>query len=182
MAKQIGIVRLKGTIGGINFYASKNGGDLAREVGGGFSKKHRKKETLARILENASEFGRCSTTKKYFRMALAPYLCVRKDGNLHGRLVQLFTRLKDLDRVNRRGDRRVGRGLETPFGLNLLRGFVFTPSCNVMETLTATGTFDFTMRTFSVTNFEMKNVAFPKGATHLALTVGLLHFDFDRLE
>ncbi|MCG2420618.1 hypothetical protein K8089_16475, partial [Aequorivita sp. F47161] len=28
----------------------------------------------------------------------------------------------------------------------------------------------------------MKNVQFPAGATHLALTLGLLHFDFSTLE
>ena len=182
MAKQAGINKLKGTLGGINYYYSTNGGYLAREAGGGFSKKHRKKDTLVRTMENASEFGLCSTTKKYFRIALAPFLCVRKDGELHGRLVQLFTKLKSLDRVNRRGERRVARGLETPSGLYLLRNFVFTPLCNVMEVLAATGNFDFATRTFRVTNFDVKNVKFPPGATHMALAVGLLHFNFDTLE
>lgn len=182
MAKQAGVLKLEGTIGAINLYHSKNGGYLAREIGGGFSKKHRKMETFVRTMENASEFGHCSSTKKHFRIALAPFLCVRKDGELHGRMVQLFTRLKKLDFINRRGDRRIGRGLETPSGLNLLRNFVFTPSCNVMQVLAASGEFDFNTRAFSVTNFDIKNVSFPSGATHLALTIGLLHFDFDTLK
>lgn len=182
MAKQLGVIKLKGTIGDLNLYHSINGGYLARAIGGGFSKKHRKKETLVRTMENASEFGRCSTTKKHFRIALAPFLCVRKDGELHGRMVQLFTRLKDLDSVNRRGNRRVARGLETLSGVNLLRNFVFTPSCNVMQVLAASGSYDFINQTFSVSNFDIKNVNFPSGATDLALTLGLLHFDFDTLE
>lgn len=32
-----------------------------------------------------------------------------------------------------------------------------------------------------MTNFDVRNISFPAGATHLALTLGLLHFDFDTL-
>lgn len=178
MAKQTGIIKLKGTIGGVTYYETKIAGHLARTAGGGFSKGSKHKE---RTMENASEFGRCSKIKKAFRIALAPFLCVRKDGELHGRMVQLFTRLKDMDRVNSRGNRRVGAGIETPRGLQLFRDFAFTPSCNVMEVLAASVDFDFTSRILRVTNFDIRAVKFPAGATHMALTLGLLHFDFDTL-
>lgn len=181
MAKQTGTIKLKGTIGDINYYESKNGGHLARAAGGGFQKGSSGKESMVRTMENASEFGRCSKTKKVFRIALAPFLCVRKDGDLHGRMMRLFTKLKDLDSVNKRGDRRVGRGLEIPKGKQLLRDFAFTPSCTITEVLASSLNFDFDSRTLSVTNFDIKNVGFPSGATHLALTLGLLHFDFDTL-
>ncbi len=181
MAKQTGIIKLKGTIGDINYYESKNGGHLARAAGGGFQNGSKGKESMVRTMENASEFGRCSKTKKVFRIALAPFLCVRKDGVLHGRMTQLFTKLKDLDPVNSRGNRHVGRGLETLKGIDLLRSFVFTPSCNVTEELAASLHYDFDTRTLSVTNFDIKNTGFPSGATHMALTLGLLHFDFDTL-
>ena len=181
MAKQTGIIKLKGTIGDINYYKTKNGGDLAREAGGGFSKNPKNKESLVRTMENASEFGRCSKTKKAFKIALAPFLCVRKDGELHGRMVQMFTKLKDLDPVSSRGNRMVGRGLETPKCRQLLRSFVFTPLCNVIDVLAASVEFDFSSRTLRVTNFDIKSVKFPSGATHMALALGLLHFDFDTL-
>jgi len=102
MAKQTGSIKLKGTIGDINYYKSKNGGHLARAAGGGFQKGSMHKESMVRTMENATEFGRCSKTKKVFRIALAPFLCVRKDGALHGRMMQLFTKIKDLDLVNSR--------------------------------------------------------------------------------
>lgn len=181
MAKQVGIIKLKGTIGDTNYYESKNGGHLARAAGGGFQKGSKHKESMVRTMENASEFGRCSKTKKAFRLALAPFLCVRKDGVLHGRMIQLFTKLKDLDPESSRGNRYVGRGLETAKGIDLLRSFVFTPSCTVTEVLAASLQYDFDTRTLSVTNFDIKNVGFPSGATHMALTLGLLHFDFDTL-
>ncbi|AFL79731.1 hypothetical protein Aeqsu_0208 [Aequorivita sublithincola DSM 14238] len=182
MAKQTGTIKLKGTIDGINYYKSKVGGHLARAAGGGFSKNPKNKESLVRTMENATEFGRCSRTKKVFRIALAPFLCVRKDGALHGRMIQLFTKLKNLDPVNSRGKRCVGEGLRTPLGVELLGSFVFTPSCNVIEVLAASLNFDFNTRTLSVSNFDVKNVSFPAGATHIALTLGLLHFDFNTLE
>jgi hypothetical protein len=181
MAKQTGTLKLKGTIGDINYYRSKSGGYLARAAGGGFQKGSKHKESMVRTMENASEFGRCSKTKKVFRIALAPYLCVRKDGELHGRMVQLFTKLKDLDTMNSRGNRRVGRGLETPKGKQLLRDFAFTPSCSTTEVLACSLNYDFDTRTLSVTNFDIKDVGFPAGSTHMALTLGLLQFDFDTL-
>ncbi len=182
MAKQTGTIKLKGTIGDINYYKSKNGGHLARAAGGGFQKGGMHKESMVRTMENATEFGRCSTTKRVFKNALAPFLCVRKDGELHGRMVQLFTRLKDLDAVNKRGERRVGRGLDTSKGKQLLRDFAFTPSCIITEVLACSLNYDFDTQILSVTNFDIKNVSFPAGATHMALTVGRLHFDFDTLE
>lgn len=182
MAKQTGTIKLKGTIGDINYYKSKNRGHLVRAAGGGFQKGSKHKEQMARTMENASEFGRCSKTKKVFRIALAPFLCVRKDGELHGRMVQLFTKLKDLDAVNTRGKRCVGRGMESPLGVQMLNSFVFTPSCKVMDILAASVYYDFNSRTLRVTNFDIKNTGFPSGATHMALTLGLLHFNFDTLD
>ncbi|MEH6763730.1 MAG: hypothetical protein V7655_04450 [Aequorivita antarctica] len=182
MAKQIGIIRLKGTIGDTNFYSTPNGGDLARTAGGGFNSNDiKKKDTMVRVRENASEFGHCSKVKKAFRVSLAPFLCVRKDGSLHSRMMTLFTKIKSMDRVSRRGNRTVGKGLETPLGLDLIYNFVFTPACNVIDTIGASASYDFGIRSCGITNFDIKNVSFPSGATHMALSLGLLHFDFNTL-
>lgn len=182
MAKQTGSIRLKGTIGGINYYHSKNGGDLARSAGGGYTRESIKsKPSMVRTRENASEFGHCSSVKKHLRMALAPFLCVHKDGNLHVRLMRMLTELKKLDAVNDRGNRRVGQGLATPKGKELLENFDFTPGCKVHKILGASLDYNFGTRSLNVTNFDIKAVRFPDGASHMALTLGLLHFDFDLL-
>lgn len=179
MARQVGSIRLKGTIDGVNYYQHKDAGDLARRAGGGFSSGVSKQGKNSRPKENASEFGHCSRVKMRFRIALAPFLSVRKDGRLHGRLMQTLMKLKVLDRVNARGERRVGRGLESPLGRQLMGSFVFTPQCSVIDVLGAVVTFDFASRTLTVTNLDIRNVSFPSGATHMALTLGLLRFDFD---
>ncbi len=182
MAKQIGIIPLTGTLKGINFYV-REGKPLARKAGGGFSSDAiKKKPKMVRVRENASEFGHCSSVKKHFRLSLSPFLCIRKDGKLHGRMMQLFMKLKNLDRINIRGQRRVGPGIDTEAGKQLLRNFVFTPDCDVLAVLGAAGNYDSMAGTYSLTNFDIRNVWFPEGATHLALTLGLLHFDFESLE
>lgn len=182
MARQTGIIRLKGTIGDVNFYSTSTGGDLARSAGGGFnSMDNKNKPTMVRVRENANEFGHCSKVKRVFKLSLAPFLCIRKDGSLHGRMMTLFTKIKSLDRNNTRGNRKVDMGLETSLGIHLLRSFVFTPACNVMDVLGASIDYDFLSRRCSMTNFDVRNISFPAGATHLALTLGLLHFDFDTL-
>lgn len=182
MARQVGSIRLKGTIDGINYYQHKDAGDLARRAGGGFGHAASKKSGSTRPGENASEFGHCSRIKTRFRLAMAPFLSVRKDGRLHGRLMQLLMKLKMLDRVNARGERRVGRGFESPLGRQLMGTFVFTPQCSVIDVLGAAVNFDFGSRTLTVTDLDIRNVSFPSGATHLALTLGLLRFDFDTFQ
>ncbi|OAD92639.1 hypothetical protein A7A78_01650 [Aequorivita soesokkakensis] len=183
MAKQVGVIRLKGTIGDVTYYRSKNGGDLARAAGGGYTSESVKNSpSMVRTRENASEFGHCSSVKKHFRLSLAPFLCVRKDGTLHKRMMTLFTELKKMDPVSERGQRNVGQGLTTVRGKNLLGNFNFTPACNVAEVLGATLHYDFVNRILEVTNFDIHAVSFPSGATHMALTLGLLHFDFDTLK
>lgn len=182
MAKQTGIIPLSGTLGGINFY-KRNGKGLARNAGGGFNGDDIKtKKSMVRVRENASEFGHCSTVKKSFKMSLNPFLCVRKDGKLHGRMMGLFMKLKGLDQINVRGQRRVAPGAETIEGKRLLLGFDFTPDCDVQAILGANWVYEAATRTYSVTDFEVKRVNFPEGATHLALTLGLVRFNFETLE
>ncbi|MCB0465833.1 MAG: hypothetical protein KDC78_09215 [Aequorivita sp.] len=182
MARQVGIIPLTGTLKGINFYV-REGAPLARKGGGGFnSDAIKNKPKMVRVRENASEFGHCSSVKKHFRLSLRPFLCIRKDGKLHGRMMQLFMKLKNMDRINDRGQRRVGPGMDTEAGKQLLRNFVFTPDCDVFGIMGAAGNYDFVTGTYSVSNFDVKHVWFPKGATHLALTLGLLHFNFETME
>lgn len=181
MAKQSGIIHLNGTLGGINFYTRK-GKALARVAGGGFSGHAIKtKPSMVRVRENASEFGHCSIVKKKFKTSLNPYLCVRKDGTLHGRMMRLFMKLKGLDSIHERGQRRVDPGTKTEEGKQLLLGFDFTPDCDVLARLGSNGVYDPDQRTFRVTDFDTNRVDFPEGATHLALSLGLLRFDFDTL-
>ncbi|PVW16414.1 hypothetical protein [Marixanthomonas spongiae] len=179
MARQTGIIKISGTIDGVNFYKTK-AGHLSRKAGGGFTSHAIKtKPNMRRVRENGTEFGRCSKSKKHFNQALRPFLCIHKDGTLHGRMMRRFTGLKKLDTVSARGERHVGQGIQTEEGKRLLRDFNFTPSCAVASFLSGTTHYDASNHTFTVTDFDVKQISFPTGATHIAVTLGVLHFDFD---
>ena len=181
MARQEGIVRFVGTLGGINFYKRK-GVAVARKAGGGFTREAIKnKPSMQRVRENSSEFGRCSTVKKAFRLGLLPFLHAVKDGGLHGRMMRLFQQIKVLDTVNTRGKRTVAQGMTTAMGRKLLRDFAFTPACSIPKTLGGNAAFDWDNYRYVATDFYLQYVTFPTGASHVGLQLGLLCFDFDTL-
>lgn len=181
MAKQKGIIPLVGTIGGINFYYL-NGKPVARMAGGGFNGKAIKtKASMQRVRENGSEFGHCSQVNKAFRAALLEFHKGYKFTYFHSRLMRLFTGLKVLDSLNKRGERLVAEGVSTTQGLALLKHFEYTPDCKVPALLPFDHGIDSATFALTFTGFDIKKVGFVTGATHIELTYGVLDFDFEHL-
>jgi hypothetical protein len=89
MAKQKGIIKLKGTIGDITFYKSKDG-YIAREKGGVDAKRIANDPAFQRTRENGSEFGRAGKAGKTLRMALRTLLLNSSDSRMVSRLTQLM--------------------------------------------------------------------------------------------
>ena len=177
MAKVKSIVKLQGTIGGLNFYFRK-GVPLVRTAGGGFNGDAIKtRESMVRVRENGSEFKGCMQTVRFFKLGLQPFLCTFKDGTLHQRLVSLFTKIKNEDLLAVRGSRTVFGGLQTTAGQLLLRNYLLSSGSRLDEVLHQKVLFDWTSG-FSLPDFDGGRVSFPGGATHLALRVGYLSFDF----
>lgn len=181
MAKQKGLFKLRGTIGGVNYYFI-NGVGYARTAGGGFNGQAiRSLPSMQRVRENASEFGHCSRVKKAFRLALFPLFNPPKSSVLHRRTMSLFTQLKDLDGISARGQRRVAKGLETIRGKQLLQAFEFVPENKAVGFVLDSSTFDWPSQTLTIEALDLNSLFFPKGATHLALSFGVLDFDFETL-
>ena len=63
MAKQSGLIKLKGTLGGITFYKSQDG-YLAREKGGVDAARIASDPSFQRTRENGAEFGRAGKAGK----------------------------------------------------------------------------------------------------------------------
>jgi hypothetical protein len=178
MAKIKSIIKLKGTIGGINFYQLK-GETIGRKAGGGFNGDAIKtKDSMVRVRENGSEFKGCMQSVSFFKMGLQSFLCRFKDGTLHQRLVSLFTKLKDLDLVSARGFRTVFGGLQTTAGQDMLKSYLLTSGSRLDGILRQKAFFDWS-NGFSIPDFEGQRVSFSGGATHLALQVGYLTLDFE---
>ncbi len=181
MATQKGILPLVGTLEGVNFYIRK-GKAVARKAGGGFTGKAIKiKPSMERVRENNSEFGHCSKIKKGFRIALIPFLKYYIDGTLHGRMMQLFQEIKDYDSSSTRGSRTVGHGILTATGKEVFRNFVYNPNCKVSEVVPMKGIYNEETGVFTVNDFDINLVRFPKSATHLELQFGVLGVDFSTL-
>ena len=178
MARQKGLFKVTGTLGDVNFYAVKGVG-YARKAGGGFNGKAIKtKASMQRVRENASEFGHCSSVKKVFRIALLPLFNPPKSSDLHRRMMGVFSQIKDLDLISERGQRKVSQGISTAKGKQLLRNFVFVPECTAPSFVLAHSHFDWDSQSLTINPMDLKSLKFPKGATHLRLTLGVLDFDF----
>jgi hypothetical protein len=178
MAKQTGIIPLVGTLDGINFYMRK-GKPVARKAGGGFNgDKIKTSPKMVRVRENGSEFGHCSRVKKVFKEALTPFFKHYIDAKLHGRMMQLFLAIKDLDLVSERGKRKVLEGLRNIEGQNLLRLFVFTD----MEWPLNVSYYEVNPTTLVISSFDTSTLPFSSNSTHLELCYGMVSLNFDTLQ
>lgn len=174
MAKQKGIITLQGTLGGINFYYL-NGQPVARQAGGGFNSTAIKtKPSMARVRENSREFGACSVVNKSFRHALMPFYEGVRFCDFHSRLLGLFTRIKNLDGIHPRGARTVEAGLQTADGQGMMVDFVYTPHCDVLQVLPFRHLVSEDLQQLDMLDFNIRQVSFLSGATHVGLTYGVL--------
>lgn len=78
MARQTGIIKLKGTLGDISFYKSSDG-HLARTKGGVDANRIANDPAFQRTRENGSEFGRAGKGGKVIRNAIRVLLQNAKD-------------------------------------------------------------------------------------------------------
>jgi len=178
MAKQRGIIKLKGTIGDITFYKSKDG-YVAREKGGVEASRIASDPVFQRTRENGAEFGRAGKAGKMLRTALNGMLINSADSRMVGRLTQRMVKVIQADTVNERGLRNVIDG-----EAELLTGFEFNIRGKLSTTLYApfvgnidrvTGDISLSIAPFVPVNM----VSAPSGATHFKIISGGAEVDFE---
>ena len=178
MAKQKGIIKLDGTIGGITFYKSQDG-YLAREKGGVPAEKIANDPAFQRTRENGEEFGRAGKAGKLLRNAIRAMLQNASDSRMVSRLTQKMVEVVQADAINPRGQRNVIDG-----EAELLEGFDFNISGKLGTTLYApfTGTIDRVAGTLtsSIPSFvPIDMLAAPGGATHFKVVSAGAEVDFE---
>ena len=177
MAKQTGIIKLKGTIGGISFYKTSDG-HLAREKGGVDKNRIQNDPAFQRTRENGSEFGRAGKGGKVLRNAIRVLLQNAKDKRVVSRLTKTLVAVTKTDIVNDRGERTLQDG-----DLNLLENFefnlngklgatLFTAFTKAFDRMTGEATLDIGI--FSPT----LRIAAPSGTTHFKIVMGASELDF----
>ncbi len=178
MARQKGIIKLKGTIGDITFYKTKDG-HLAREKGGIDASRIANDPAFQRTRENGSEFGRAGKAGKVLRTALRQVLINSADGRMVSRLTQAMTKVIQADATNPRGLRNVIDG-----EAELLTGFEFNIGGKLGTTLFApfVGTIDRVsgLIGLSLAPFvPITMIAAPSGTTHFKIISAGAAIDFE---
>lgn len=177
MARQSGIIKLKGTIGGISFFKSADG-YMAREKGGVDSKRIASDPAFKRTRENGQEFGRAGKAGKLVRNALRTLLQNARDARMVSRLTKALLAIIKTDTENTRGSRTVEAG-----NMNALSGFDFNINGKLETTLYAehvktldrtTGELGLTIAPFN----PLERIAAPAGATHFKVSGGGAELDF----
>lgn len=107
MARQKGIIKLDGTIGGITFYKSTQDGYLAREKGGVSAEKIATDPAFQRTRENGEEFGRAGKAGKLLRNAIRAMLQNSSDSRMVSRLTQKMVEVVQADATNPRDRKSV---------------------------------------------------------------------------
>jgi len=178
MARQKGIIKLKGTIGDITFYKTQDG-HLAREKGGIDASRIASDPAFQRTRENGSEFGRAGKAGKLLRTALRPLLINSADGRMVSRLTQAMVKVIQADLVSDRGLRNVIDGeAELLFGFEFnIRGklgtSLFAPFVASIDRVT--GQIEVTLPSFIPVNM----IAAPSGTTHFKIISAGAEIDFE---
>ena len=178
MARQKGIIKLKGTIGDITFYKTKDG-HLAREKGGVDAKRIATDPAFQRTRENGSEFGRAGKAGKTLRTALRTLLLNSADSRMVSRLTQAMVKVIQADVTNERGLRNVIDGeaeLLTGFDFNItgkLGTTLFVPFTGTIDR--ATGVISVDLESFVPANM----IAAPGGTTHFKIISAGAEIDFE---
>lgn len=176
MAKQTSIITLKGRVGRLSFYKTKDG-YLAREKGGVEKSRIMNDPRFARTRENMQEFTDNAISSKLVKDALRPVISKVSDPRLGLRLNQQMMKVLKSDELSVRGERKVKNG-----NWDLLGGM----ELNIRASLSRTLLFD--IRTLdSPASWEVQipallpsdEIAYPTGAEGFRIIATGVGLDFD---
>ena len=167
---------MKGTMGDITFYKTKDG-YVAKEKSD-IGDKLKTSPQFERTRENNSEFGRAGKAVKLLRNAFRLLLQNSADTRMTSRLQKEMMKVLKADPTSMRGQRNVADGdpsLLLGFEFNLYSPFsstFFEPFTSVIER--ATGKLNVSIPAFD----PRKMIAAPVGATHAKIVSGGASIDF----
>ncbi|MEH6682534.1 MAG: hypothetical protein V7724_18480 [Sediminicola sp.] len=178
MARQKGVLKFKGAMGGISFYRTQDG-HFARTQGGVDGSRIANDPAFQRTRENGAEFGRAGKAGKLLRSAFRAALLNTADKRVVGRLTRDMLRVVKSDNVNERGKRVASAG-----NLLLLKNFDFNINAKLGTTFFApfvpavdrvAGSLAVSVEPFVPLNM----IVAPSGTSHFRLTSGGAEMDFD---
>lgn len=175
MAKQVGLVKYNGTMGGVRHFKIKGlTGDYAGMIGGPSGDQIFTAPEFERTRENMNEFGGCATAGKSIRVGLSQVVKQMSDPQMTGRLTGVLKKINLEDQTEARGYRAILISQEKQY----LTGFPFDKNVSLEGVFTAPYTLSNTVArdagTLTVPDFNPANlINAPAGATHFRLVVAL---------
>ena len=178
MARQSGIIKLKGTIDDISFYKSQDG-HLARMKGGPTAEKVLNDPAFQRTRENNSEFARAGAAGRVLRTTFRNFLMNAADNRMVSRLTKDMIAVVKADATSVRGKRNVLDG-----ELEMLEGFEFNINGKLSTTLHAqyAVTYDRVVGNIALdipSLIPINMISAPAGATHVNIFFAGAEIDFE---
>ena len=179
MARQTGLIKIKGTLDNVNFYKTKDG-DLARMKTSVDKDRITNDPAFERTRENNAEFANSAKAGKLLRDSVRPLAMTASDFRVTSRMTKLMSQIKNLDETSTRGERNVATGLGVTGALNVLKGFEFNKNALLSAILFKPYAVDTTAGTFTINGLIPQNdVVWPQGATHVRFSGGIASINFE---
>ncbi len=179
MARQGGILKINGTIGGMTFYKTSADGHLVREKGGVSGDRIANDASFVRTRENNAEFASAGVAGKLLRDTFRNLMMTASDGRVSSRLTKIMMDILKMDTTSARGSRNVTQGFLTDEGKAALKGFNFNIDALLgailfkdYELVLSTGDVRFTELA------PLNDIVAPTGATHCTMRTAAANIDF----
>ena len=170
MARQSGLIKIKGTLDNVSFYKTKDG-DLARMKTSVDGDRIANDPAFVRTRENNSEFGSSARSGKLTRDNLRPISMNATDGRVVARMTKIMTQIKNLDTTSVRGARNVGVAMATAQAKALLKGFEFNREAMLSSMLFKPWAVNTTTGVITIAGLvPTLDLIYPEGATHVSFT------------
>jgi len=178
MARQTGLIKLKGTLDNVNFYKTKDG-NLARMKTSVDAKRIANDPAFERTRENGAEFGSSASSGKLLRDSIRTMMQNASDSRVVARLTKVMTQIKNLDPTSARGARNVGVGIADPAAKAKLKGFNFNIDAILGSILYNPYLVDAGTGVINIDGLvPINDVNAPQGATHITLRGAWAKIDF----
>jgi hypothetical protein len=154
MAKQLGPILAKGTVGGINFYKDKDGNYILRGATGPTPDQVRNSKDFENTRRNNAEFKRASKAGLSIRQAVRNVCSRCFDTTTHSRLQGAMLRIVKLDALHAWGEREILQE-----NLSALKGFEWNRQYSIsqgMEPVTTLSATDVTVELACNTGMAMR--------------------------
>lgn len=179
MARLEGIIKLRGTVGGLNFYEDKATGEtLVKESKGGHTSESLKTDPSKKLIVQSNlEFGMITKTQSMLMLLVRHQFRTKMPRSVNSRFATLLHDIKNADLLHAHGARTVATGLRTDHGKQALMDFLFSPDQGVYSLFGGLPRVHLEGHLCSFEGLSIDAGRFPERATHLELRYFVVDYD-----